>query len=96
MEEQLQKVKSDMDGQFTVGEQLAFLEDEVERLNSILKKRDNKIKHLKAQLSESRLRRRIESQKGAIEAQGRVIERLKREKELLHESIEGVSTCENS
>ncbi len=60
------------------------LKEEIERLGRVLKRRENKIKHLKQQLSENKLRRRIDTLTGTIGQQARVIQHLKREKEALH------------
>ena len=77
------------DLEFEPEEELAFLRDEYEKLHRMVKTRDNKIKHLRQQLSESKMRKRLDQQSETIREQGQIIERLKREKDVLHEYVEG-------
>lgn len=77
-------------------EEVAFLTDENLKLNRLLKRKENKIKHLKQQVSENKLRRRLEQQGERMREMGEVIERLKREKVALHEYVEAQNTEEES
>ncbi len=69
-------------------EEIAFLEAENERKDRIIQRRDNTIKRLKEKLSGSKLRAKMERQAALIRHQGGIIQRLKREKEALHEYVE--------
>jgi aspartate oxidase len=71
-----------------VKEERDFLRDENAKLQRMVKTRDNKIKHLQHQLSENRLRRRLDKQNEVVKEQGQMIQRLKTEKVALHEYIE--------
>lgn len=69
-------------------EERAFLREENEKLHRMLKTRDNKIKHLQEQLSQNKLRKRLDEQGKTVREQGQVIQRLKTEKTALHEYLE--------
>ena len=84
-------ISSEPDNDETVAyfrDECVRLREENERLGRMLKTRDNKIKHLRQQLSESKLRKRLEQQSNTVREMGERLERLKREKVALHEYVE--------
>ena len=68
--------------------EVTFLSDENEKLARQLKTRTNKVRHLQQQLSDSRLRKRIAALQENAGQMGLVIQRLKREKDALHDHVE--------